>query len=59
VVVLDELSRHEDPVVRAWVPAAAVDLLGEDAERLVRAMARDRDPLVKEAAAAALSAEPS
>ncbi|HXV57620.1 MAG TPA: hypothetical protein VD704_07120 [Gaiellaceae bacterium] len=55
-LVLDELSRHPSPRVRAWVPGAAADLLGEQAERLVLSLTRDRDELVREAAVAALVA---
>jgi hypothetical protein len=53
-LVLDELSRHESPVVRAWVPGAAADILGDGGARLVLSMTRDRDTEVREAAVQAL-----
>ena len=53
-LVLDELSRHESPVVRAWVPGAAADILGDGAARLVLSMTRDRDTDVRDAAVQAL-----
>lgn len=55
-LVLDELSRHRSPRVRAWVPGAARELLGEQAERLVLSLTRDREESVREAAVAALVA---
>ena len=41
--MLDELSRHGDARVRRLVPGAAVEILGDDASRLVLSLARDRD----------------
>jgi HEAT repeat protein len=55
-VVLDELSRHRDARVRAWVPGAAADLLGDGAGRLILSLTRDRDPAVRTAAVSALVA---
>jgi HEAT repeats len=49
-LVLDELSRHESPEVRAWVPGAAAELLGDGGARLVISMTRDRDPEVRDVA---------
>jgi hypothetical protein len=53
-LVLDELSRHGDDRVRAWVPGAAADALGDGCSRLVLSMTRDRDPGVRDAAVSAL-----
>jgi hypothetical protein len=53
-LVLDELSRHESPVVRVWVPGAAADILGDGGARLVLSMTRDRDTEVRDAAVQAL-----
>jgi hypothetical protein len=53
-VVLDELSRHRDRRVRAWVPGAAADVLGDGATRLILSLARNRDAAVREAAVSAL-----
>jgi hypothetical protein len=53
-LVLDELSRHESRVVRAWVPGAAADILGDGGARLVLSMTRDRDTEVRDAAVEAL-----
>lgn len=53
-VVLDALSRHADPVVRAWVPPTAAELLGDGGDRLVLSLTRDRDPAVRNAAVRAL-----
>jgi hypothetical protein len=55
VLVLDELSRHGNPQVRAWVPGAAAELLGASgvSVRLVLSMTRDADPGVRDAAIAA------
>ena len=53
-VVLDELSRHRDRRVRAWVPAAAADVLGDGATRLVLSLTGDRDAEVRDAALSAL-----
>ena len=53
-VVLDELSRHRDRRVRAWVPGAAADVLGDRATRLVLSLTRDRDAEVRDAALSAL-----
>ena len=53
-VVLDELSRHRDERVRAWVPGAAADILGDGATRLIASLARDRDAEVRDAAVTAL-----
>ena len=55
-IVLDELSRHADPRVRAWVPAAAAAVLGDGASRLILSLTRDREPQVRDAAVAALLA---
>ena len=54
-VVLDELSRDADATVRAWVPGTAVEILDDDARRLVLSLTRDRAPGVREAAIAALA----
>jgi HEAT repeat protein len=53
-VVLDELSRFRDRRVRAWVPGAAADVLGDGAVRLILSLARDRDAEVRDAAVSAL-----
>jgi hypothetical protein len=53
-VVLDELSRHRDERVRAWVPGAAADILGDGGTRLIASLARDRDAEVRDAAVTAL-----
>jgi len=53
-VVLDELSRHDDARVRAWVPAVAAEILGEGGSRLLLSLTRDRDPDVRDAAISAL-----
>jgi len=53
-LVLDELSRHESRRVRAWVPGAAAEILGDGGERLVLSLTRDRDREVRDAALAAL-----
>jgi hypothetical protein len=53
-LVLDELSRHGDRRVRAWVPGAAADLLGNGGTRLVLSLTRDREPEVRAAAVSAL-----
>ena len=53
-LVLDELSRHGDDRVRAWVPGAAAEALGDGCSRLVLSMTRDRDPRVRDAAISAL-----
>jgi HEAT repeat protein len=53
-LVLDELSRHADRRVRAWVPGAAADLLGDGGTRLVLSLTRDREPEVRVAAVSAL-----
>jgi hypothetical protein len=53
-LVLDELSRHESPRVRIWVPGAAADILGDGGARLVLSMTRDRDTDVRDAAVQAL-----
>jgi hypothetical protein len=53
-VVLDALSRHDDPAVRAWVPPTAAEILGDGADRLVLSLTRDREPTVRTAAVWAL-----
>ena len=53
-IVLDELARHGDARVRRLVPGAAVEILGDDASRLVLSLARDRESDVRDAAVAAL-----
>jgi len=53
-LVFDELSRHESPRVRAWVPAVAEDVLGDGGRRLILSLTRDRDPAVRDAAVEAL-----
>lgn len=53
-IVLDELSRHADARVRAWVPVAAGEVLGDGASRLILSLTRDREPQVRDAAVAAL-----
>jgi hypothetical protein len=53
-LVLDELSRHADRRVRAWVPGAAADILGDGGTRLVLSLTRDREPEVRAAAVSAL-----
>jgi HEAT repeats len=53
-VVLDELSRHSDARVRAWVPEAAAELLGESGGRLILSLTRDREREVRDAAVRAL-----
>lgn len=53
-VVLDELSRHGDPAVRAWVPPTAAEILGDGADRLILSLTRDREPAVRNAAVSAL-----
>jgi HEAT repeats len=55
-LVLDELSRHERPRVRAWVPAVAADVLGDGGTRLILSLTRDREPVVRDAAVEALFA---
>ena len=55
-VVLDELSRHGDSRVRAWVPGTAADLLGDGGSRLMLSLTRDREPEVRDAAVSALLA---
>jgi HEAT repeats len=55
-LVLDELSRHESPRVRAWVPAVAEDVLGDGGTRLILSLTRDREPVVRDAAVEALFA---
>jgi hypothetical protein len=53
-VVLDELSRHKSPRVRAWVPGAGAEILGDGAARLILSLTRDREPAVRDAAVTAL-----
>jgi HEAT repeat protein len=53
-LVLDELSRHQSPRVRAWVPAVAEEVLGDGGVRLILSLTRDRDPAVRDAAVEAL-----
>ena len=53
-VVLDALSRHADSRVRAWIPAAAAEILGEGGTRLVLSLTRDRVPEVRDAAVSAV-----
>jgi HEAT repeats len=53
-LVLDELSRHESPRVRAWVPGAAADVLADGGTRLILSLTRDRQPAVRDAAVEAL-----
>ena len=53
-LVFDELSRHESPRVRAWVPAVAENVLGDGGRRLILSLTRDRDPAVRDAAVEAL-----
>ena len=53
-VALDELSRHRDRRVRAWVPGAAADVLGDGGTRLILSLTRGRDPDVRDAAVSAL-----
>jgi hypothetical protein len=53
-VVLDELSRHKSPRVRAWVPGAGAEILDDGATRLILSLTRDRDPAVRDAAVTAL-----
>lgn len=53
-IVLDELSRHGDARVRAWVPVAAADVLGDGGSRLILSLTRDREPEVRDAAVFAL-----
>ena len=53
-VALDQLSRHRDRQVRAWVPGAAADVLGDGGTRLILSLARDRDADVRDAAVSAL-----
>jgi HEAT repeat protein len=53
-VVLDELSRHKSPRVRAWVPGAGAEILDDGAARLILSLTRDRDPAVRDAAVTAL-----
>ena len=53
-VALDELSRHRDRRVRAWVPGAAADVLGDGGTRLILSLTRDRDADVRDAAVSAL-----
>jgi hypothetical protein len=55
-LVLDELSRHKSPRVRAWVPAVAEDVLGDGGTRLILSLTRDREPAVRDAAVEALFA---
>jgi hypothetical protein len=55
-LVLDELSRHASTAVRAWVPAAAADILEEGGVRLILSLTRDRDEAVRDAAVHALIA---
>jgi HEAT repeats len=55
-LVLDELSRHESPRVRAWVPAVVEDVLGDSGTRLILSLTRDREPVVRDAAVEALFA---
>lgn len=53
-VVFDALSRHRSRRVRAWVPGAAADVLGDGGDRLILSMTRDRDREVRDAAVTAL-----
>jgi HEAT repeat protein len=53
-LVFDELSRHQSPRVRAWVPAVAEEVLGDGGVRLILSLTRDRDPAVRDAAVEAL-----
>jgi hypothetical protein len=53
-VVLDELSRNADERVRAWVPGAAAEILGDGGSRLILSLTRDRNPDVRDAAVAAV-----
>ncbi|MET1009581.1 MAG: HEAT repeat domain-containing protein [Gaiellaceae bacterium] len=53
-VVLDELSRNPEAAARAWVAGPAVEILGEDASRLVLSLTRDKAREVREAAITAL-----
>lgn len=55
-LVLDELSRHGDARVRAWVPGTAADVLGDGGSRLILSLTRDREPEVRDAAVFALLA---
>lgn len=54
-LVLDELSRHRNARVRAWVPVTAAEILGEGGERLVLSLTRDRHRGVREAAVTGLA----
>lgn len=53
-VVLDELSRHRDERVRAWVSGAGADILGDGGTRLIASLSRDRDAEVRDGAVTAL-----
>jgi HEAT repeat protein len=53
-LALDALSRDKNPVVRAWVPGTAADVLDDGASRLVLSMTRDRDRTVRTEAVSAL-----
>jgi hypothetical protein len=53
-VVFDALSRHRSRRVRAWVPGAAADVLGDGGDRLILSMTRNRDREVRDAAVTAL-----
>jgi HEAT repeat protein len=55
-LVLDELSRHRSPVVRAWVPETAARILEDGGVRVILSMTRDGDDSVREAAVEALIA---
>jgi hypothetical protein len=55
-IVLDELSRHGDARVRAWVAVTASDVLGDGGSRLILSLTRDREPEVCDAAVSALLA---
>lgn len=51
--VLDELSRHRDPEVRAWVAETTRAVLGEGGVTILMGLARDRDRVVRNLAVAA------
>jgi hypothetical protein len=48
--VLDELSRHKNPIVRGWVSGTAREVLGEGGVYIVMGLTRDRDPDVRRGA---------
>jgi hypothetical protein len=48
--ILDELSRHKNPMIRGWVSGTAREVLGEGGVYIVMGLTRDRNPDVRRGA---------